>query len=90
MRSCGLDAIEDDIKAIFRRMDRNSDGRIKKKEYALTIMPLHIDKANIVEQLEHEDLRRELNTEEEEEEDQEEIRRELQEKRRIRKASKGR
>ena len=67
LRGCGLDAIEDDIKAIFRRMDRNNDGRIKKKEYALTIMPLHTDKANVIAQLEEEDMRRELNTEEEEE-----------------------
>jgi len=41
---CGFDLIDEELNAIFRRLDRNLDGKVTCEEFSFVVLPLHIDK----------------------------------------------
>ena len=43
-KKCKFQVLDEEIKAIFSRMDKDQDGLVSCEDFALTMLPLHIDK----------------------------------------------
>jgi Ca2+-binding EF-hand superfamily protein len=42
--NCGFDLIDEEVKAIFKRLDGDQDGIVTCEDYTSWVLPLHIDK----------------------------------------------
>lgn len=43
-KECGFDVLEEELKGIMKRLDRDQDGVISCSDFASTVLPLHINK----------------------------------------------
>jgi len=44
VKQCEFEVLDEEVKAIFRRIDRDQDGIVSCRDYANSMMPLHSDK----------------------------------------------